>query len=374
MKPRTLILLVVAAVILVAVAIKTSRKNEPLSPDGSSALLLPDFPVNSVSKLVITSNEGTLTLEKLQDKWVCREHFNFPVKFDQLSEMVVALSELKTGNVVNADESLKRELNMLIPPHERAGTVISIFDSNNEQLASLLFGALRMSSPNPATGAPPSPAGQHISLDAGKTVMLVGAPISYMRPAYDQWLDRDIMNLSSRDVARVEIRHPDDKKNILLIRDAKGALEMQGLSRKEELNPNTFRRVDSAFSRLELVDIADPSMTDEQLDLEDPIIFTIKTIKGHIYTAHVGGIADDKGGHYIRLSAKARRTDTAKADADVDAATKQALAQQQLDADILAFNEKVSPWTYVVNAYKTDSMTATREVLVRKKEDTKDKE
>lgn len=372
MKSRNLILLIVAAVVLVTIAITTSNKTNRTSSEDSTGLVLADLPVNDISKVVMSSNEGTLTLEKVAGTWICRERFDHPIKFDQLSEMVVSLSEMKMPVPVDADESIKAELKMFMPPDQNAGTVLSLYESNGNKLASILFGALRMHRSDPEAGIPEQPEGQYISLDGGKTVMLIADTIKYMRPLYTPWMNRDIMNVSPKQVERISIKRPDEKE-VIFTKDDEGFLVMHGLSKNEELNPSSFRRVDAALSRLECEDIANPSMSDEELGMDNPIVFSIETGKGRIYTTRLGAKVNEKGSHYMRLSASARPPKQKPTTEETDA-EKDALDQSQLEADVKAFNRRFSQWTYVVSAYTTDSMTPTREILVRKIKKTKDKE
>lgn len=389
MKGKTLLILVVAALVLGGLAVLTSRREAAATSSAMGKPVLPGLPVNDVRNIVVTDGAETATVTRVNDTWVSADKHNYPADFEKVRDALIKLSELKVGQVMKVDSDQRERLKMIAPSSaveaDTTGTLVELRDESNLLVGSLLLGDTRM---RKSTGEPMSYGGgadgQYVSPDQGRTVYLVAEALDNLSASPKQWLNTELTSVTASDVTTVTIQHPGEEPIRLVRPDSGGDLEVQGLSKKEESDASKMYGVSSALSYLRLDDVADPALTDEALGLDKPIVYTAVTQKGEIYTVALGASTEGDSGRYARLSvalspeepeADAGETaPDAEADSEAEAMKKAAEERRLLEEQTADLNARLAPWTYVIASYKADAMTHTRDALVKEKEKEKKKD
>jgi hypothetical protein len=396
MKGKTLLILVVLAVVLVGLAVLTSRREASSTPAAAGKLALPDLPVNDVRKIVLTDGASTATVARVNDVWVSADKYGYPADFEKVRAALLKLSEMKVGQVMKIDEDQRARLKMAPPAPGAAagtaGTLVELRGENDLIVGSLLLGATRT---RKASGGPMAPQGgfpdgQYVSPDQGRTVYLVADVLDDLSVSPKQWLNTELTSVTVSDVDSVTIQHPDEAP-LALIRPEDGAdLQVQGLSKKEETDSSKTYGVASALSYLRLDDVADPALTNEALGFDKPVVYTATTKKGEVFTVTLGASPQGDSGRYARiavaLSPREPKTVTAGADkpaeaagadtnavAQAEAAKKAEDERKLLEEQTAELNARLSPWTYIIASYKADAMAHKRDSLVKAKEKEKKK-
>jgi len=417
MKIKSLVILVVLAVVLVAAVILSSHKQEVAPPSVVGYLVFPDLPVNDVAKVVVTSETSAVTLIRQNDTWGVAEMYNYPASFSKIRSLLLRLAEMKVGQVVTLAEGQRPGLKMVVPGASRttatggvekaeggvasgtSGLLINLYGGDGGRLAELLVGATHLRKPReeaPYFGSYPD--GTFISPDGGKTVYLVKDLLDEFTSNARDWLDTEIINLSPGDIQEITISKP-GQEEIRIVRESPGGpLVVQGLATNEEPDVVKLSSVENALSYLRFDDLADPALTDEEVGMTTAVVFTAVTSSGAVYTARIGGVPPSGQGRYLRLEAGVRAEEPkptqpaeesgsvqSQADANastlaeaasnesaaatnaISAAQASAEARRQLEAAVAAVNRRVKGWTYVIAAYKAEGMAVERAALVKTK-------
>jgi hypothetical protein len=376
MKPKNLILLVAAAAGLTAAAVMLSRHEDRQTTDtrvGSS--VLPPFDINAVAQIDIVVTGMTNVLQRQDRKWVLASRYGYPADFEKIRNNLIMLEDLTVGQVVQAT-SQDIPLFKLGEPgrdEESAGTRVALKDKQGNVLASLLIGAVR-EAPTPEGAAPFAPQGgyadgQYVATADG-SIYLVGDILTDITPDPTAWIDTELLSVPSDSISAVTVRTPDGKRPISLHKpEGATGLVLDDLEKDETMDTNRPYKLGAVLSYLRFQDIADPSLGDAAMGLDNATVFRAVTDDGNVYTVHIGSQHDDA--YYVRISAEAvHAPETAATEASEKAGPKpEDTGREQSRKAITDLNTLHGPWTYLVSSYYVNTMTPSRDDLVKPGED-----
>ena len=378
MKAKNLIFLIVFAVVLVGIAVKTSEKNSKSVPDIVGKPVFPELAVDQIEKIAISSHEGTATVAIAGDIWVAPDRYNHPADFSKVKDYLVKLSNLNIGQVMKLTDKQKADLR-IVPPSatgKNTGTLVEMYGKGNSVLASVLIGEARMKKP---AGEEPDyyggfADGQYLSSDGGKSVYLVNTAFNEMPLTSQKWLDADIVNVMSSDIKEITIAGP-GRKDVKLLRKSDGSpLEVEGIATNEVTAASKIYSVESALTYFKMDDLADPMLGADKTGLDKPIIFKAVTQKGETYSAKIGGKKEGTDYRYCKLEVtlkEAEKQQAPKDDAEKKKQEETAKARKELEDKTKSLNDKLVKWTYLIASQKVETMTPLRETLIEKKQEEK---
>lgn len=387
MKGKNLLILIVAAAALTTIAVFTSRDT---SNQETHAVIgkqvFPELPINDISRIVIKKGSSSITLNRLEDKWICPNKYNYPVEFDKVKQTVLQLADLKIGQKMMVNDDQRSKMGMKGSEPDNTGTILELLGDGNDIKARLLIGETRQSVAQAGhSGFGGYPDGTFISPDLGSTVYLVKDAFYNVTAEAKGWLITELLDVSPSDIRRITIKNLDPKP-LVFVSNEKGEITLEGLAENEECNTSTLSSIKSALSSLHLDDIADPALTDQQLGMDKAIIYEAETANGGIYSVKIGAAPEANASKYVRISVGLKPEEkkdvaenkTAVTDEEKKAAeekeNKARTEREELEKQIKALNDKVSKWTYMIALYKTDNMACTREnVVILKKGKDEDK-
>ncbi len=381
MNPKKLGILAAVAVVLGGIAYMTSREPADTTPEALGKTVLGELDVNAVEKITLTTPTATTTVARAGDKWVLANRYDYPVDFGKVRDILIDLSELKVGQVIEVSDTRRKSLK-LAPPKagdEDTGMLLELYGEGAGKIASLLIGETRKRKTEDAPGDG-YPDGRYVSTDGGETAYLVKETLTQLSETPTDWLDTEICNVSSSDIEDIRIAGPARPKLTFTKKD--GSLKLAGVRDEEELETSKMYSIESALSYLRLEDIADPALGDDVTGMNDPVVFTANTKKGEIYSARVGNKVADGDKRYLRLAVALKPAEPEPAppeDEDEEAkkkrekeAEKKANERTELEATVAELNAKLAPWTFVIESYKSDNLAITRDKLVKLKEKEKE--
>ncbi|MCX7591427.1 MAG: DUF4340 domain-containing protein [Kiritimatiellae bacterium] len=398
MKGKNLLALVILAVIVIAVAVLTSR--QPGSPTAKAVgtHILPSLDVNKVANIVVRSHQETATVARAEDVWVCPAKFGYPADFEKVKRVLLKLADLKVADTTQLDDAQRKQLKMYPPgtegiPSENTGTMVELKDRDGTPLAVLLLGEEHRRRPSGERVSPYDsyPDGRFVSADQGKTVYVVSDVLDDLSPRIGSWLDTELLNVASADIKEITLTSTNGHVVKLARMKEGGSLEVTDLAEDEETDSSKLYSVQSALSYLRFDDVADPSLTDEQLGMGKPAFYEAVTKDGERYRVTVGGKPEGKDERYIRIAvtldpapeqpakSEEKKEETAsqgeeKKKEDEGKEKEKQEARKKLEEKVASLNKKVGKWTYTVSAYKAESFTRGRSDLVKKKEKKEEKQ
>ena len=391
MKAKHLIILIVLAALLGGLAFWTTRKGNKAIPAAEGMKVLPDLPLNDISKIIISSAGSTVTVAKANGIWSVAERYNYHANFDKLAETMRELSELKIGQVVNVSKDELGGLKLLSPSHApdkttkespgNTGTLVELLDGRNRLLASLLIGKNFMRKPMSQSmiGFGGYPDGQYVRGPDG-SVFLVSKNLNRLTENINTWLDDEFINVSPHDIQQITVTGP-GRSTIKVIREQDSTmLSLADLGEDEE----TTYKVDKmarALEHLGFDDIASPDLTPEETGLNHPVVFTARTKDGQNYILRIGKVvSNESSNRYVRVtvnyepttedlkSSTAKKPDKQADEKPAkDQATVSKSAKQKMSEKTRILNDKFSLWTYVIKSYRAESLLIPRKDLIKKK-------
>ena len=377
MKGKQISILAVVAIILIVGAIKTSQKKADPAIDMIGTTVLADLNINSVDALLIVGASAHTTVERHDAGWTVKEKYGYPADFDKVRRSVIDLSELKVADVIDLAPEEFARLDIADPSPDVDSKRVTL-KSGDTVLGTLILGKEHSKQAAEPSGYGGYPDGRYVSLAGGKHVFRVSNPMTALGDTPIDWVDSDLLSIAATDLETITITGP-NRTPLSLTRDGTD-LTLEGMGENEEGEASKLSTLGNALSYLTLSDIADPSISDADLGLDQPTEWVATAKNGTVYTLQLGSAAD-AGGRYLRIGVAypaheaveaAASTSTSNAVAEASSEQEATLAKQRSEAE--ALNSKLSAWTFVVAYHTGDAMLTTRDQLVKQKEAPEDSE
>ena len=384
MNKKQLFLIFGVAIVLVgSVFMARSGRQSTWQGQATAETLLPNFPVNDVTGLEITGKGGTVKLVRKDDGWRVAERFDYPASYSTLKEFIVKMGEMKAAQSVKVGASQYGRLNLEEPGKgENSGTKVVFTGKDGKALQTLVFGKEHTKKTDDAAPANPMmgmmgggggswPDGRYLLLPESNRVVLVSDSFSAVDPDPTRWLEKEFFKLTDIKDGRLTVA---DQEVWSVSRDSKTAeLALAGpVPEGKEVDTGKLSSIKSAFGWASFTDVADPALKPEEMGMDTPRTYTARDFDGFVYTVRIGKETGD-GKVYVQAEAAfdgpKERTPEAdekpedKPKKDDEFAKK--LQENKDKAEVT--NRRLKGWTYVVSTYTVDSVTKTREELLKDK-------
>jgi hypothetical protein len=328
------------------------------APRSAAATLLKGVDLNALTGLEVSQTSNRVALVKKEGVWTVDSLYGYPADFGKLAEALRKLAEVKTGRPVRAGNVADSEFGL-----DEGGRKIVLNDGDGAPAAMIAVGARRDASSGWA--------GEFfIRLDGRKEIYLVDYDFGPFSDKPADWIGTELLKVPSADVVSVKAG------------DASLALNGRDWT-LTDLNPETeefqrseANRLRSALNNLRCVTVADPAKSDADLGLDDPFVYVAQTKGGLVFTVKLGAETDD--GRVAHFSVDYIRPEPPVAPADDDNAGQEAYGKELDEFNNLAaayagradeLNAQFSKWTYFISSYAAESLTLSRDELVKAKED-----
>lgn len=169
------------------------------------AKLLPQLKIVDVAQVRLQDAKHEVTLVRQEQQWVVQERGGYPASFQEISDLLIKLAELKVTQSEQVGASLWPRVDLADPAKggnaaepragEGAGTAIEFKDGAGKPLARLVLGkkVLKKDPMNPLPSAKDGvPAGRYVRVDgAGDLVVVVSDPLEKAAAEPGRWLNRE---------------------------------------------------------------------------------------------------------------------------------------------------------------------------------------
>jgi hypothetical protein len=374
-KTKTLVVLIISGFV-VAGAAYYLRKPPAAAPSGVGQPVFKDLQVNDITEIVLVSASATTTVAKTEDRWSVPAVYGYPANFEKIRSSLRTLMDLKIQSEMHLDSEQMKDL-ALVPPSPAAtntGTRIELRGSNSRTIAAFLLGKHHeRKGPEGPMSFGGYPDGRYLLL-SGNRACRIGETLDDFSTQPRDWLDTDLLNVSGSEITNVVITATNGAIVNLTRDPASDTWKLEGLAADEELDSYKPGSTAGALAYLTFSDVPDPKLTAAQTGLETPTVYTARRKDGRVYTVRIGAASPD-GKRYVRLSAEFEAPlpptpDATEKKESVQAGKGEPPAKAAEDpaADVRALNQRLGPWTYLLESHKTEPMMVTRADLVKKKE------
>ncbi len=166
------------------------------------AKLLPKLRIADVAEVRLQDAKSQATLTRKEKTWVVQERGGYPASFQEISDLMIKLVELKVTQSEQVGESLWPRLDLAEPgagKGEGVGTLIEFKDSAGKPLTRLVLGkkVLKKEPLNPLPAAKDGvPAGRYVRVAGGKdTVIVVSDPLNSAEARPGRWLSKEFFKI-----------------------------------------------------------------------------------------------------------------------------------------------------------------------------------
>jgi len=210
-KLNSLTILFIITVLMVLLMLVTIYRAEDNNDD--FGLLFPQLfeQLSQVDTIQFSSSEDQFTLQREDEDWYIKDHFNYPANFDEVKRMLIDLAEARVLERKTADAEKYVVLGVEgAEPETPGGDSLKVqLSDGDEQVAALILGDQR-----------------EVTMEAGPKQFFVrrdGEQQSWLAEGYLQispvmlnWIQGEVINLARERIAKVEIIQPNGSKAVLV--------------------------------------------------------------------------------------------------------------------------------------------------------------
>lgn len=337
------------------------------------AKLLPDLKLADVAEIRLQDAKQQVTLARTEKGWIVRERGGYPASFQDISEFLIKLVELKVTQSEQVGASLLPRVELAEPgTGEGAGTLIEMKDAAGKPLARLIVGkkVLKKDPMNPLPAAKDGvPAGRYVlPPNAKDTVVVVSDPLNSVTASPGRWLSKDFFKV--------------DRIRTLAV-GPEGAAPSWKIARTEEwgqwkfaggegaLNPGAAVGAVNKLGSLGFDDVAANAKAEAT---DKPVVAVAETFDKLVY--RVKAARKKKGDEYLVSFTvtgeppKARTPEKGEKKEDTERRDKEFVESRKRLAERIAAEKALATWTYVVGARELEPLLASRtEMTARKRDD-----
>lgn len=327
-----------------------------------NALLLPDFPLNDIQRVVVTSKENTVTLAKVDKTWGVASQHGYPADFSKIADFLKKVADLQAGHVMSIGENRYGRLELNLPDkEEQTGTLVEFFNKSDGLVEKLVLGKQMTSKPSGEGSQQYGgyPVGRYILTQSG-TVAQVKESFSSVSDNSDGWIDTAFFQV---DKLKSGIAYLGDSMLWQVARDTENGdiTYRSDVPEGRELDTTKVTQVDSTLKSPRFKSIADPAASDEELGFTAGRRFVAETFDNATYTISIGS-KNGTGDYPVRVKvdyiappapdAPAEETPEAKAERETKHAESVAEATHKYEQD----QARYGAWTYLVYSYSVDEL------------------
>ena len=377
-----LVIICVAATIVGALVLKRSgqlwgtAEGEEIVDIDKDALLLPDFPINDIARIVITTKQNTVGLAKKDGTWRCLDLFDYPADFAKIKTLLRVIADLQAGHILEVGEKRYERLGVNVPDKsESESTLLQFHDKTDGIVGSIVLGDTKTRESGGPYG--PRPIGRYVRVS--KTVALVTENFWSVQETSDLWIDKEFCEI---DELKSAVAYDGDTEVWRIERPDKGSLldYKAPVPEGRELDTGKLSQVGNALRRPSFKSIADPAKSDEELGLANARRVVIEGFDGFNYTLFVGA-ENEEGDHAVRVTVgKYNRPPPPEAPADESPGDKaereKAYDKSAKDAAARYKRQKArfGQWPFIVYSYSIDELLYQPDDFLKALEDDADAE
>lgn len=390
MRPKTLVILIVLALILITIAYIRSRKQTQFAPVDKTigTLIFPQLQepdvINSIDKIDFITANSTVIVQRVNNNWGCPSKYGYRVEFDKVHDFLITLSKLKVGSSVPDDKRELQHLQLIspydtsVPTNVATGTLINLYEQSDKLVVSLLLGKehIKTTSETPWGRYGGFPDGRYVL--ANNQAYLVAESFRDIPSTDKDWLQKLLVNVQASDIQEIIVTETNDVTITLKRPETGGDLKFDDLTPTQEMDTAKVNSLAGVFSYLELYDVADPKIPDTELGLDKPTVCIAKAKNGQIYTLKLGNFYKETKDRYARVNVEynpppqepKETSDTSQQSADTkqeEDIKKKKEEQEKLRQESQELNEKLSKWVYVIRDYKIENVVGDRNAFIKEK-------
>lgn len=189
---KIFLLLISATLVGSGVWMKLEERKEILAAvEALNKRWVPDFNLNSVTEVLIKTNEDSVVLCKKGEKWVVNGEDLQEADIAAIGRLVLTIKNLKPTEQIIVTPSQLGSFDLLEPGAGASGvgTLVELHNKEAGRLAAIIIGKQSFARPDPKSPFPPPPNGRFIiQLGSEGPVVVVSEGFDGISPKAAAWL------------------------------------------------------------------------------------------------------------------------------------------------------------------------------------------
>jgi len=338
------------------------------------AKLLPGLKIADVVEIRLQDPKHQVTLARKETMWVVQERGGYPASFQEISDLMIKLVELKVTQSEQVGASLLPRVELAEPGKgEGGGTLVEFRDGAGKVLAGLILGkkVLKKDPLNPLPAAKDGvPAGRYVRVVGGKeTVVVVSDPLGKAEADPGKWLNRDFFKA---DRIRTLAAGPEGGAPHWKITRAEEWGQWKFAAGGGDLNPGAAVAAANKLGSLSFDDVALDSGKEAA---GKPLVITAETFDDLVYTVRLAG--KPKGDAYFVSftlkgeTPKSRAPEKGEKEQDKERRDKEFAESRKRLEERIAAEQALAKWTYVIARRELEPLLRARDEMVAPRRDRK---
>lgn len=335
------------------------------------AKLLPALKIAEVAELRLQDTKQQVTLARRDNGWIVRERGGYPASFQEISDLLIKLIELKVTQSEQVGASLLPRVELAEPGKgEGAGTLIEMKNGSGKPLARLIIGkkVLKKDPMNPLPAAKDGvPAGRYVLPPNAKgTVVVVSDPLNSVTANPGRWLSKDFFKA---DRIRTLAVGPEGAAPSWKIARAEEWGQWKFAAGGGDLNPGAAVGAVNKLGSLGFDDVA----ANAKEATDKPLVAVAETFDNLVYRVK---FAKRKSAEEYLVSftvsgepPKSRAPEKGEKKEDKERRDKEFTESRKRLAERIAAEKALARWTYVIGARELEPLLASRSDMIARKRD-----
>jgi hypothetical protein len=373
MKARQLAIVLVALIVLGGIALVLRSRNATSWREAATITegKILNFQLNDATHLTIKSGADELNLVKKAEVWTVAERFDYPADFNQVTDLVRKLWELRPTQDVKVGPSQLGRLELVEPGKGSGGgnsILIDVKGRHDKRLAALLLGKKQLQeSDQSAVGM--AAAGRYaMPWDGSNHVFLISESFDRLQTKPEGWLNHDFIKV--QDPKSIMVTGPTPNMNWKLARDSATTVwKLADAKPGEELDSAKAQALATLFGNASFADVLNPKALPPDTGLEKPSTVRIETFDGFVYDFRVGKAMGDNYPVLINVTgqiAEQRVPEQNEKPEDKANLDKQFQDKRNQLMEKISKEKKAENWAYLISKNTIDQLLKDRTALFAK--------
>ena len=337
------------------------------------AKLLPGLKIAEVAEIRLQDPKHRVTLVRKEKLWVVQERGGYPASFQEISDLMIKLVELKVTQSEHVGASLLPRVELADPDKgEGGGTLIEFRDGAGKVLAGLVLGkkVLKKDPLNPLPSAKDGvPAGRYVRVVGAKDiVVVVSDPLPRAEADPGKWLSKDFFKA---DRIRTLAAGPEGAEPRWKITRAEEWGQWRFAGGGGDLNPSAAVAAVNKLGSLAFDDVAlDPGKD----AVGKPSVIIAETFDNLVYAVKLS--ARGKGDEYLvnftvkGAPPKTRVPEKGEKPEDKERRDKEFAEGRKRLEERIAEEQALANWTYSIGKRELEPLLRTRSEMVAQRRET----
>ena len=343
MTPKSLLILAgITAVSVVAATVAVVDRADQFSTEAKGVAMFPTLAdrANDVAKVIITSHDEKVVVEKGKAGWLMKSKDGYPVDIGKIRRIVAGLATLSRLEQMTSDPKKYSKLEVEdVTDKEARSKIVAIEDGSGKSMGKIIIGKLELITSH--ANVP----GLYIRRPGEKQSWRAEGEIIIPSSA-ENWLIGKIIDIKKKDVKRISFRDDGEKKMAFTVQRAAADknFTLEPKPKKGVLKQSKAKELEDLLNEVELQDVRKKGKVQFTANVRK---VEVETFNGLIVKLDVLKLMDK-----FWANIKAEATDGSKADV-----TKRAEE----------INKIVQDWTYEIIDWKGDKYITKYKSLIDEK-------